>query len=54
MPRDLTNDVRSIFEPRQLAAGGGREDRDLAILALVAEARYIFAVLAESRFSVVM
>jgi hypothetical protein len=51
--RDLANHVRSILEPLQLASGRHRKDCALAILAPVAEARYVFAIVSETRFSVV-
>jgi hypothetical protein len=51
--RDLTHDVQPIFEPRKLGARANREDRDLAILALVTELRYVLAIVSLTRSSVV-
>jgi hypothetical protein len=53
MPRNFSNDVRSIFEPCQLGSGRRRKDRDFAILTLVAELGYDFAMPSETRFKVV-
>ena len=53
MPRDLPYDVHSIFEPLKLATGRDRKDRGLAILAAIAYLRYVFAIVSETRFSVV-
>ena len=53
MPRDLPHDVHSIFQPLQLAAGRDRKDRGLAILAAIAYLRYVFAIVSETRSSVV-
>jgi hypothetical protein len=53
MPRNFSNDVRSIFEPRQLGSGRRRKDRDFAILTLIAELGYDFAMPSETRFRVV-
>jgi hypothetical protein len=53
MPRNFSSDVRSIFEPRQLGSRRRRKDRDFAILTLVAELGYDFAMPSETRFSVV-
>ena len=53
MARDLASNVNAIFKPLELAAGGYREDRALAILAPVAVARYVLAIESDTRFSVV-
>jgi hypothetical protein len=50
---DLADDVRPIFEPLQLAARRDREDRGLAILAAIAGLGYVFAIVSETRSSVV-
>ena len=53
VPSDFADDVGSIFEPGKLGAGRCREDRDFAIFALVSVLRYVFAIVSETRFSVV-
>ncbi len=53
MPGNLAHDVEPILEPPQLAAGRGGKDRGLAILALITELRYVFAIVSERRLSVV-
>jgi hypothetical protein len=53
MARNLTDDVESILEPGKFAARRNREDRDLAILALVPVLGYVFAIVSETRFRVV-
>jgi len=53
MARDLTHDVHSIAQPRQLAAGRRRKDLDLTILAPIAGFRYVFAIVSEIKSSVV-
>ena len=53
MSSDLANDVKPIFEPRKLGASRDGENPDLAVLALVTRPRYVFAIVSETRFSVV-
>jgi len=53
MARHLTNDMQAILEPRELAAGCGRKDGDLAIFTLKTVLRYVFAVVSEMSCSVV-
>jgi hypothetical protein len=53
MPGNLAYYVEPILEPAQLGAGRGGKDRGLAILALITELRYVFAIVSESRLSVV-
>jgi hypothetical protein len=50
---DLANDVEPVPEPRELAAGRCRKDRDLAVLALITVLRYVLAVVSVSSCSVV-
>jgi hypothetical protein len=49
----FTDNVYAILEPREFGSGRRRKDCDFAILALIAEARYGFATLSETRFRVV-
>ena len=51
MTRNLAHNVKPLFEPLKFAASRRREDRDLAIFALVAVLRYCFAIESEMRFS---
>jgi hypothetical protein len=53
MSRHLTNHVEAVLEPRELAAGGRWKDGDLAVFALIAVLRYVFAVESETSCSVV-
>jgi hypothetical protein len=53
MPGNLAHYVEPILEPAQLGAGRGGKDCGLAILALITELRYVFAIVSESRLSVV-
>jgi hypothetical protein len=53
MPGNLAYYVEPILEPAQFAAGCGGKDRGLAILTLITELRYVFAIVSESRLRVV-
>jgi len=53
MPCDLTSDVKTVLEPRELAPGRRWEDGDLAVLALIPVLRYVLAMVSETRLSVV-
>ena|GEM_PF-3945237 len=53
MARDFTDDVNPIPQPHELSARRRREDCDLAILALIALARYGFATVLEDNVRVV-
>jgi hypothetical protein len=53
MTRNLAHDVEPVLEPCELGTRTDREDRDLAILALITVLSYVLPIVSVTRLSVV-